>query len=174
MLRMNNQTKIFLLWSLLAYITGCNYQAGFSEESKDFSLSLHFKNNSKAVQFAPLAKRIVREEFLKIPEIQVVSKKEGEPNDYVVKITFSDYRINPDSFRSSDTIVAQSFRSRIMAHLQVIEENSGNQVLERNYSFTAAFQPSYGFAHQGDRQMQVSLARDIGQRMSRDFLENIR
>ena len=171
---MNNQTKIFLLWSLLAYITGCNYQAGFSEESKDFSLSLRFKNNSKAVQFAPLAKRIVREEFLKIPEIQVVSKKEGEPNDYVVKITFSDYRVGSDSFRSSDTIVAQTFRSRMMARMQVIEQKSGHQLLDRNYSFIAATQSGSDFEHQGDRQLQVSLARDMGQRMSRDVLENIR
>lgn len=171
---MNNRPKALFLLSLLAFITGCNYKAGFSEESKDFSLSLHFKNNSKAVQFSPLAKRIVKEEFFRIPDAKVLSQKESEPNDYVVKITFSDYRVEPDSFRSSDTIVAQSFRSRIMAHLEVIEQRSGNQVLERNYSFTAASQPSSGLEHQGDRQMQVSLARDIGQRMSRDVMENIR
>ena len=171
---MNNLQKITFIWSFLVFFTGCNYQAGFSEESKEFSLSLHFKNNSKAFQFIPLAKRIVKEEFFRIPEANVFSQKGSEPKDYVVKITFSDYRVGSDSFRSSDTIVAQTFRSRMMARMQVIEQKSGNQLLDRNYSFIAATQSGSDFEHQGDRQLQVSLARDMGQRMSRDVLENIR
>ena len=116
----------------------------------------------------------MKEEFFRIPEANVFSQKGSEPKDYVVKITFSDYRVGSDSFRSSDTIVAQTFRSRMMARMQVIEQKSGNQLLDRNYSFIAATQSGSDFEHQGDRQLQVSLARDMGQRMSRDVLENIR
>lgn len=172
---MNKPQKVLLPWFFILFVQlGCKYKAGFTEESKEFSLSLHFKNNSKAIQFTPTVNRIVKDEFLKIPNINVIGSNIRNRTDYVVKITLSDYRLTPESFRYDDSIVAKSFRARIIARMIVIEQSGGKEILDRNYSFTAASSDASGFEHQGDRQLQVSLARDIGQRMTRDVIQSVR
>ena len=172
---MNKPQKVLLPWFFILFVQlGCKYKAGFTEESKEFSLSLHLKNNSKAIQFTPTVKRIVKDEFFKIPNINVIGSNIRNRTDYVVKITLSDYRLTPESFRYDDSIVAKSFRARIIARMIVIEQSGGKEILDRNYSFTAASSDASGFEHQGDRQLQVSLARDIGQRMTRDVIQSVR
>ena len=172
---MNKPQKVLLPWCFILFLQlGCKYKAGFTEESKEFSLSLHFKNNSKAIQFTPTLKRIVKDEFFKIPNIKVIGSNIRNRTDYVVKITLSDYHLTPESFRSDDTIVAKSFRARIVARMIVVEQSGGKEILDRNYSFTAASSDASGFEHQGDRQLHVSLSRDIGKRMTRDVIQSVR
>ncbi|MAH25840.1 MAG: hypothetical protein CMI19_02625 [Opitutae bacterium] len=172
---MNKPQKVLLPWCFILFLQlGCKYKAGFTEESKEFSLSLHFKNNSKAIQITPTLKRIVKDEFFKIPNIKVIGSNLRNRADYVVKITLSDYRLTPESFRTDDSIVAKSYRARFVARMIVVEQSGGKEILDRNYSFTAASSDASGFEHQGDRQLQVSLSRDIGKRMSRDLIQSVR
>ena len=86
----------------------------------------------------------------------------------------SDYRLTPESFRSDDSIVAKSYRARIVARMIVVEQSGGKELLDRNYYFNAASSDASGFEHQVDRQLQVSLSRDIGKRMSRDIIQSVR
>jgi hypothetical protein len=171
---MNKPLKILLPWFfILFFLSGCSYKAGLTDESRECSLSLHFKNNSKAIQFTPIVKRIVKDEFFKIPEIKVFGSNTRNRTDYVVKITLSDYRLSPESFQSDDSIVAKSFRARIAVRMLVIKQSNGEKILERDYSFTSASSHTSGLEHQGDSQLQVSLARDIGQKMTRDVIQCI-
>jgi hypothetical protein len=171
---MNKPLKILLPWFFILFLlSGCSYKAGLTDDSKECSLSLHFKNNSKAIQFTPIVKRIVKDEFFKIPEIKVFGSNTRNRTDYVVKITLSDYRLSPESFQSDDSIVAKSFRARIAVRMLVIKQSNGEKILERDYSFTSASSHTSGLEHQGDSQLQVSLARDIGQKMTRDVIQCI-
>ena len=171
---MNKPLKILLPWFFILFLlSGCSYKAGSTDESRECSLSLHFKNNSKAIQFTPIVKRIVKDEFFKIPEIKVFGSNMSNRTDYVVKITLSDYRLSPESFQSDDSIVAKSFRARIAVRMLVIKQSNGEKILERDYSFTSASSHTSGLEHLGDSQLQVSLARDIGQKMTRDVIQCI-
>jgi len=171
---MNKPLKVLLPWFFILFLlSGCSYKAGFTDESRECSLSLHFKNNSKAIQFTPIVKRIVKDEFFKIPEIKVFGSNTRNRTDYVVKIILSDYRLSPESFQSDDSIVAKSFRARIAVRMLVIKQSNGEKILERDYSFTSASSHTSGLEHQGDSQLQVSLARDIGQKMTRDVIQSI-
>lgn len=171
---MNKPLKILLPWFFILFLlSGCSYKAGSTDESRECSLSLHFKNNSKAIQFTPIVKRIVKDEFFKIPEIKVFGSNTRNRTDYVVKTILSDYRLSPESFQSDDSIVAKSFRARIAVRMLVIKQSNGEKILERDYSFTSASSHTSGLEHQGDSQLQVSLARDIGQKMTRDVIQCI-
>jgi hypothetical protein len=171
---MNKPLKILLPWFFILFLlSGCSYKAGSTDGSRECSLSLHFKNNSKAIQFTPIVKRIVKDEFFKIPEIKVFGSNTRNRTDYVVKITLSDYRLSPESFQSDDSIVAKSFRAGIAVRMLVIKQSNGEKILERDYSFTSASSHTSGLEHQGDSQLQVSLARDIGQKMTRDVIQCI-
>ena len=166
-----NKSQILFPWFFIYFLQlGCNYKAGFSDKPRECSLSLHFKNNSKAIQFTPLVKRIVKDEFFKIPKINVFGSNSRNRPDYVVKITFSDYRLTPESFQSDDSIVAKSFRARFFARMQVIEQSAGEKILERDFSFTASSSHASGLEYLADSQLQVSLARDMGQKMARDVI----
>ena len=171
---MNKPQKVLLPWFFILFLlSGCSYKAGFTDESRECSLSMHFKNNSKAIQFTPIVKRIVKDEFFKIPEIKVFGSNARIRTDYGVKITFSDYRLTPESFQSDDSIVAKSLRARIVARMLVIKQSDGEKILERDYSFTASLSHASGLEHKGDSQLQVSLARDVGQKMARDVIQTI-
>ena len=171
---MNKPLKILLPWFFILFLlSGCSYKAGSTDGSRECSLSLHFKNNSKAIQFTPIVKRIVKDEFFKIPEIKVFGSNTRNRTDYVVKITLSDYRLSPESFQSDDSIVAKSFRARIAVRMLVIKQSNGEKILERDYSFTSASSHTSGLERQGDSQLKVSLARDIGQKMTRDVVQCI-
>ncbi|MEC8244187.1 MAG: hypothetical protein VX038_05030 [Verrucomicrobiota bacterium] len=171
---MNKPQKVLLPWFFILFLlSGCSYKAGFTDKTRECSLSLHFKNNSKAIQFTPIVKRIVKDEFFKIPEIKVFGSNTRNRTDYVVKITLSDYRLTPESFQSDDSIVAKSFRARIVAQMLVIKQSDGEKILERDFSFTASSSHTSRLEHLRDSQLQVSLARDMGQKMVRDIIQSI-
>jgi len=164
---------ICLLASILFFsLFGCKYKDGLTEQSKVFSVSLDIKNNSKAIQLSPMLHRIIKDQFIRNPQIKIVNSDFTRP-DYSIEIIIANYDTKPESFLDNDTLLANSFKANFEVYMNVYRERSNQLELRKKYLFTTPTTPT-NFDHQDDNQLQVSFARDLSQRLSRDLLVHLR
>ena len=120
-----------------------------------FSVSLDIKNNSKAIQLSPILHRILKDQFIRNPQIKIVNSDFTKP-DYSIEIIIANYDTKPESFLDNDTLLANSFKANFEVYMNVFRERSNQLELRKKYSLPHQQLPLM-FDHQDDNQLQVSL-----------------
>jgi hypothetical protein len=162
--------KSFIILSLFFAFVGCNYKSGLTSELKPCSLGIKIKNNSKAIQFSSVFRRIFKDELLKYPDLSLVDPASSN-KDYVISVVLESYGMKPESFQAGDTISAASFQGNLSAHIIVTNSLHNREFLNSNYLVSASSPQTLNVEHVGDRQLQITLARDLSKRIARDLIQ---
>ena len=124
--------KSFIILPLFFACVGCNYKSGLTSELKPCSLGIKIKNNSKAIQFSSVFRRIFKDELLKYPDLSLVDPASSN-QDYVISVVLESYGMKPESFQAGDTISAASFQGNLSAHIIVTNSRHNREFLNSNY-----------------------------------------
>lgn len=162
--------KLFSFISILFFCGGCNYKAGLTPERNPCRLGVIIKNNSKAIQFTSVFRRIFKEELLKYPDLSLVDP--ASPNkDFTISLVFESYGLSPESFQALDTISADSFQGKLSVHTSLQNCRYNREFFNEDYLVSASTPRILNPGHVGDRQLKITIARDLSQRIARDLIQ---
>ena len=164
--------KLSIVSLLIIASSGCRYKPGLSTSIKQYSIGISVKNNSKAIQFTAIFRRLLKDEFLLYPNIKIVDPSSSKA-DYLFEITLENYKVSPESYRASDSIAAASFQGALWAETNLIDLAGSTKNLNYSYVSSASSSNLANLKHVSDRQLHIALGKDLSRRISRDLIQNL-
>lgn len=164
--------KLSVISLLIIAFSGCRYKSGLTPSTKQYSLSISVKNNSKAIQFTAIFRRLLKDELLLYPNLKVVDPSSPKV-DHLFEITLENYKVSPESYRSSDSIAAASFQGTLWAETNLIDLTGFSKNLNNTYVSSASSSNLANLKHVSDRQLHIALGKDLSRRISRDLIKNL-